>query len=117
MQGMVKNLSELFTILKIAEMEIKKEHSFTKYLEDKKAGKVAGRDMDIFHIHVIDVFLTSARSNVWIFDTGSIAHICNSLEGIQNKRLLQKNEVAMRVGNGSKVDVMSVGTLRLSLPS
>ena len=116
-QGMVKTLSELFTMLKIAEMEIKKEHSCTKYLEDKKAGKVAGRDMDICDIHVIDVFLTSARSNVWIFDTGSVAHICNSQEGLQNKRLLRKNEVTMRVGNGSKVDVMSIGTLRLSLPS
>src|SRR3954467_14649218 len=117
MQGMVKNLSELFTILKIAEMEIKKEHSCTKYLEDKKAGKVAGKDMDIYDIHVIDVFLTRARSNIWIFDTGSVAHICNSQEGLQNKRLLRKNEVTMRVGNGCKVDVMSIGTLRLSLPS
>jgi len=88
MQGMVKTLSELFTMLKIAEMEIKKEHSCTKYLEDKKAGKVAGRDMDICDIHVIDVFLTSAQSNVLIFDTGSVAHICNSQEGLQNKRLL-----------------------------
>src|SRR4051812_12564628 len=117
MQGMVKTLSELFTILKIAEMEIKKEHSYTKYLEDKKAGKVARRDMDICDIHVIDVFLISARGNVWIFDTGSVAHICNSQEGMQNKRLLWKNEVTMRVGNGSKVYVMSIGTLRLSLPS
>src|SRR3954469_11626905 len=117
MQGMVETLSELFTILKIVELEIKKEHSCTKYLEDKKAGKVAGRDMDICDIHVIYVFQTSARSNVWIFDTGSIPHICNSQEGLQNKRILRKNEVTMRVGNGAKVDVMSIGTLRLSLPS
>ena len=64
MEGMTKTLSELFTILKTAKVEIKKEHSFPKYIEDKKAGKVAGRDMDIYDIHVIDVFLTSARSNI-----------------------------------------------------
>ena len=56
MQVMVKTLSELFTMLKTAEVEIKKEHNCLKYLEDKKAGKVAGRDKGIYDIHVIDVF-------------------------------------------------------------
>ena len=45
-----------------------------KYLADKKDGKVKG----VFDIHVIDVYLTNARSSAWIFDTGSVAHICNS---------------------------------------
>ena len=29
-------------------------------------------------IHVIDVYLTSTRSSSWVFDTGAVAHICNS---------------------------------------
>ena len=37
-----------------------------KYLADKKAGNVKG----ICDIHVIDVYLTSARSSSWVFDTG-----------------------------------------------
>ena len=41
---------------------------------DKKDGRVKG----IFGIHVIDVYLTNARSSAWVFDTGSVAHICNS---------------------------------------
>ena len=45
-----------------------------KYLADKKDGKVKG----IFDIHVIDVYLTNARSSAWVFDTGYVAHICNS---------------------------------------
>ena len=45
-----------------------------KYLADKKDGKVKG----IFDIHAIDVYLTNARSSAWVFDTGSIAYICNS---------------------------------------
>jgi hypothetical protein len=32
----------------------------------------------IFDIHVIDVYLTNTRSSTWVFDTGSVAHICNS---------------------------------------
>ena len=40
-----------------------------KYLADKKAGNTKG----IFDIHVIDVYLTSTRSNSWVLDTGSVA--------------------------------------------
>ena len=175
MQGMTKTLSELFAMLKTAEVEIKKEHTVLmvnktvdfkksgkkgkgkkgkpkkngksvadppkapklkpgvtcfyckgdghwkrncpKYLEDKKAGKIAGKDKGICDIHVIDVYLTGARSNTWVFDTGSVAHICNSLQELQNKRHLARDEVTMRVGNGCKVDVVAVGTLPLRLPS
>ena len=84
-----------------------------KYLVDKKDGKVKG----IFYIHVIDVYLTNAHSSAWVFDTGSVAHICNSKQGLQIKRRLAKDEVTMRVGNGSKVDVIAVGTLPLHLSS
>src|SRR6266511_2995023 len=57
-----------------------------KYLADKKDGKVKG----IFDIHFIDVYLTNTRSSTWVFDTGSIAHICNSNQGLRIKRRLAK---------------------------
>ena len=63
------------------------------------------------------MYLTSARSNTWVFDTGSIAHICNSQEELRNKRRLATDEVTMRVDNGWRVDVVAVGTLPLHLPS
>ena len=66
----------------------------------------------IFVIHVIDVYITNARSSAWVFDTGSVANICNSKQGLWIKRRLAKDKVTMRVGNGSKV-----GTLPLHLPS
>ena len=68
----------------------------------------------IFDIHVIDVYLSNARSSAWVFDTGSVAHICNSKQGLRIKRRLAKDEVMMRVGNGSKVDVTAVSTLPLT---
>ena len=43
--------------------------------------------------------------------------ICNSKQGLRNSRQLARDEVTMRVGNGSKVDVIAVGTLPLHLPS
>ena len=57
------------------------KRNFPKYLADKKDLKVKG----IFDIHVIDVYLTNAHSSVWVFDTGSIAHICNSKQGLRIK--------------------------------
>ena len=63
------------------------------------------------------MFLTSSRSSAWVFDTGSVAHICNSKKELRNKRRLARDEVTMRIGNGSKVDVIAVGTHALQLPS
>ena len=63
------------------------------------------------------MYLTNAHSSAWVFDTGSVAHICNSKQGLQINRRLAKDEVTLRVGNGSMVDVITVGTLPLHLPS
>ena len=90
------------------------KRNYPKYLVDKKDGKV---NKGILDLHVIDVNFTNARSSTWVFDTGSIANICNSKQGLQIKRRLAKDVVTMRVGNGSKVDVIAVGTLPLHLPS
>ena len=85
-----------------------------KYSADKKDGKL---NKGIFDIHVIHVYLTNACSSAWVFDTGLVANICNSKQGLRIKRRLAKDKVTMRVGNGSKVDVIAVGTLPLHLPS
>ena len=75
-----------------------------KYLADRKAGKTKG----ICDIHVIDVYLTSARSSSWVFDTGVVAHICNSKQGLRTKRRLAKGEVTMCVRSDSKVDKITI---------
>ena len=46
---------------------------------DKKDGKV---NKGIFDIQIIDVYFTSVRSNPSVFDTGSVAHICNLKQGL-----------------------------------
>jgi hypothetical protein len=76
-----------------------------KYLADKKDGKV---NKGIFDIHVIDVYLTCARSSPWVFDTDSVAKISNSKQELQNKRRLVKGEVTMCVGSVSKIDMITI---------
>src|SRR3954469_20364991 len=69
------------------------------------------------YIHIVDLLLTSAGNTSWIFDTGFVAHISNSIQGLRNRRRLTKDEVTTRVGNDSQVEVVAVDTMHLSLPS
>ena len=87
-----------------------------KYLEDKKSGKT-GKGIIVIQVNVIDVLLASENSKSWVFDTGSVAHICNSIQGLQKVRKLAKNEVVMRVGNGNGIAAQAVGIMPLRLPS
>src|SRR6266511_4131894 len=50
------------------------KRNYPKYLADKKDGKV---NKGICDIHVIDVYFISVHSNLWVFDTGSVAKISN----------------------------------------
>ena len=75
-----------------------------KYLAEKKDGKVKG----IFDIHVIDVYLITARSSPWVFDTCSVAKISNSKQELQNKWRLVEGVVTMCVGSGSKIDMIII---------
>ena len=62
----------------------------------------------IFDIHVIDVYLTSARINPWVFDTCSVANISNSKHELKNKQRLVEGVVMMCVGIGSKIDMIII---------
>ena len=104
MQNVDVLLPQLISMLIAAEKEIKKEHQMLmvdvicsycngdghdqfvcpKYLDDLISGQV--KEKGIFDIHVIDVYLTGNRSNAWVFDTGSVADICNSKQELRNKR-------------------------------
>ena len=74
-------------------------------MADKKDGKV---NKFIFDIHVIDVYLTSARSIPLVFDTCSVAQISNSKQELQNKWRLVEGEVMMCVGSVSKIDMITI---------
>ena len=86
-----------------------------KYLAEKKKTGKSSSGMSV--IHVIDVFLAGPHCKSWVLDTGSVAHICNSMQDLRRPRRLAKDEVVMRVGNGVKVAVKAIGVLPLHLPS
>ena len=71
----------------------------------------------IIDINVIDILFTGINSNSWLFDTGSVAHICNMMLGLRKMRKLEKGEMTMRIGNGVHLDAKAVGVVTLRLPS
>src|SRR5688572_29412961 len=69
-------------------------------------------------VNVIDnIFLADTVINSWVFDTGSVAHICNSMQGMIRSRSVERGEVDFRVGNNARVAALTVGTMQLHLPS
>ena len=51
---------------------------------------------------------TSVHSSPWVFDTGSVAKICNSKQELQNEQKLVKREVTMCLGSDSNVDTITI---------
>ena len=68
-------------------------------------------------VNVIEIFLADSVINSWVFDTGSVAHICKSMQGLVRSRSVRQGEVDLRVGNNAKVAALSVGVMQLHLPS
>ena len=91
--------------------------NYKKYLEDlkkKKGSETSASGMNVINITEINIAMSSSES--WVFDTGSMIHTCKSLQGLQRTRRFARGELDVRVGNGTKVAVMAVGTYRLPLP-
>ena len=80
-----------------------------KYLADLK--KNGGTKPSTSGINVIDVFIADSSVNSWVFDTGSVAHICNSMQSLTRIRNIARGEMDLRVGNKAKVAALAVGTL------
>ena len=62
----------------------------------------------IFDIQIIGVYFTSVHSNPWVFDTVPLLKISNSKWELQNEQRLDKGEVMMCVGSGSKIDMIII---------
>ena len=85
-----------------------------KYLADKKKSS-SGKGIKVIQVNVIDILLAE-NSKSWLFDTGSVAHICNTRHGLRRVRKLNR-KVMMRVGNGDGITAQAVSVMSLKLPS
>jgi hypothetical protein len=65
----------------------------------------------------MDILIANSFVNSWVFDTGSVAHICNSMQGLTRSRSVARGEVDFCMGNNARVPALSAGTMQLHLPS
>jgi hypothetical protein len=57
-------------------------------------------------IHITEIFLADSYINSWVFDTRSVAHIFNSMQGMISRSV--KREVDFYVGNNARVVALTV---------
>ena len=81
------------------------------YLADKKKQVVASSS----GIFVTTNIILSITSTAWVLDTGAGSHICNSLQGLRNRRELRDEEVVLQVGNGASIAAGAVGDFHHTL--
>jgi hypothetical protein len=65
----------------------------------------------------MDILIADSFINSWVFDTGSVAPICNLMQGLTRSRSMARGEVDFCVGNNARVAALSVRTMQLHLPS
>ena len=65
----------------------------SKYLADKAKGGGMTSDSGSLVCNVIDIYLADAPNSSWVYDTGSVIHICNSLQGLVRTRSVARGEV------------------------
>ena len=64
---------------------------------------------------VIEINLTVFSTSSWMFDSGSSAHLCISLQDLEDSRRLRDSEMILSVGNRAKIATMVVKTYPLRL--
>jgi len=52
-------------------------------------------------VYVMDILLADSSVNSWVFDTRSVAHISNSMQGMTKSRSVERGEVDFRIGNNA----------------
>ena len=62
-------------------------------------------------LHIIDIYLANIPSSSWVFDTGSVVHICKSMQGLVRTRRVAQGEIDIKVGNKARVVALEVGTM------
>ena len=85
------------------------------YLATIKAG-ASDAPKGMYEIHTI-LSLSSSNSDSWVLDTACGSHICKSLQGLQNIRVLKKGDFELYGTGGESIQAEAVGTYMLKLPS
>ena len=63
--------------------------------------------------YVVETYFMACTTGTWCVDTGATNHVCNSLQGFQETRLLVDEEICLLLGDMSRVVAKAVGEVSL----
>ena len=66
---------------------------------------------------LLKICLVQNPTDSWCVDLGCINHICNSLQGFEETRKLNEEELFLTLADGSKMSVVAVGVFNLCFES
>ena len=89
-----------------------------KYLESiKDKGKGKTNEGSTISCFLNPLCTVSSHSTSWVLDSGASYHVCASLQELTKSRVLGKDEVILKVGNGATVAATAIGSTSLALSS
>ena len=65
---------------------------------------------------ILESNLTISSASSWVLDSGSSAHLCTSMQGLEESRRLRDGEMILRIRNEARVTAVAVETYPLRLP-
>ena len=65
---------------------------------------------------ILESNLTISSASSWVLDSGSSAHLCTSMQGLEESRRLRDGDMILYVGNEARVATVAMGTYPLRLP-
>ena len=69
------------------------------------------------NVNYLETCFLADSTDSWIIDSGATNYVCYSLQGFQERRRLNKNEINLRLGNGTLVSASAVGDIRVYFDS
>ena len=61
-----------------------------------------------------ETFIAAISTSTWYVYIGATDHVCNSMLGFQQSRMLRDGEIYVFMGDATKVAVVAVGDVTLS---
>ncbi|KAK0576062.1 hypothetical protein LWI29_011265 [Acer saccharum] len=132
---MIGKVATVKTRQKVKEQQKKKQLGPTK-METKKVTKIKGKyflcgekghrkrncpksqnKKEQGNINYLETCFLADSTDSWIIDSGATNHVCYSLQGFQERRKFSKNEINLRLGNGTLVSASAVEDIRVYLDS
>ena len=62
---------------------------------------------------LLEICLVQNPTDSWCVDSGCTNHICNSLQGVQETRKLEEEELFLTLADGSRIPVVAIGVFNL----